>query len=176
MTTPSASEEWPGPSAATGDRLAAARSAMESATREHQEQRGLRERHLEEAKTQARQTMERDAAVHGRYITHMQELNRRHKEAGGWLTEKALVDRWQTMEFGPEEDDKPRDDFAKHLPPKPPGPIDAPILEGPPVATQPTPPEPAPPTTPIPSPPPAASRRSGSFDDDDFSNNSWMVD
>ncbi|SEP51698.1 hypothetical protein [Amycolatopsis saalfeldensis] len=156
------------------DRLAAARSAMESATREHQEQRGLRERHLEEAKAQARQSMERDAAVHGRYITHMQELNRRHKEAGGWLTEKTLVDRWQTMEFGPEEDDKPRDDFGKHIPPKPPGPIDAPILEGPPPATQPVP-APEPSTTPIP-PPASGGGRHGSFDDDDFSNNSWMVD
>ena len=158
------------------DRLAAARSAMESATREHQEQRGLRERHLEEAKTQARQSMERDAAVHGRYVTHMQELNRRHKETGGWLTEKALADRSHTLELGPEEDEKPRDDFGKHLPPKPPGPIDAPIMEGPPPPS----PAPSPPTTPIPaqSPQPARGRhsRAESFDDDDFSNNSWMVD
>jgi hypothetical protein len=161
------------------DRLAAARSAMESATREHQEQRGLRERHLEEAKTQARQSMERDAAVHGRYITHMQELNRRHKETGGWLTEKALADRSHTMEFGPEDEDKPRDDFGKHIPPKPPGPIDAPILERPPAATPPAPDtsaEPSPPTTPIPSPSRGRHARAGSFDDDDFSNNSWMVD
>jgi hypothetical protein len=159
------------------DRLAAARSAMESATREHQEQRGLRERHLEEAKAQARQSMERDAAVHGRYLTHLQELNRRRQEAGGWLTEKALADRRRTMEFGPEEeDDRPRDDFGKHLPPKPPGPIDAPIMEGPPPASPPAAAS-SPPTTPIPVPPPRPRHgRTGSFDDDDFSNNSWLVD
>ncbi|GAA4540460.1 hypothetical protein [Amycolatopsis samaneae] len=175
------------------DRLRAAMSALDTATREQQEQRDLRERHVAEAKATAMKTMERDAAVHGKYMEHMQELAKRHKESGGWLTEKALADRSHTMQFGPEDEEKPADQFGQYArgasaqrdvtaPPPPiapsvPGvPGDLPSSYAPPAPAEQAPPAPEPA-----SPPPSARRRgrharSDAFDDDDFSNNSWMVD
>jgi hypothetical protein len=171
------------------DRLAAAMNALATATREQQEQRGLRERHVEEGKAAALETMKRDAAVHARYIERMQELNKRHQQSGGWLTEKALADRDHTMSFGPEDEETvaPDDEFARYSRPEqrheavaPPPPPIAPSVPGVP--------DPAPAAhaapVPTPEPPPAqpapARRprhaRTESFDDDDFSNNSWLVD
>ena len=172
------------------DRLAAAMNALATATREQQEQRGLRERHVEEGKAAALETMKRDAAVHARYIERMQELNKRHQQSGGWLTEKALADRDHTMSFGPEDDEAaaPEDEFARYSRPEPRHEAVAP--PPPPIAPSvPGVPDPAPAAhaapVPTPEPPPAqpappARRprhaRTESFDDDDFSNNSWLVD
>ena len=171
------------------DRLAAAMNALATATREQQEQRGLRERHVEEGKAAALETMKRDAAVHARYIERMQELNKRQQQSGGWLTEKAVADRDHTMSFGPEDDEAaaPVDEFARYSRPEPrheaaaPPPPIAPGVPDPassahtapiPVGT------PEPPAQPA-SPParrPGRHARTESFDDDDFSNNSWLVD
>jgi len=173
------------------DRLAAAMNALASATREQQEQRGLRERHVEEGKAAALETMKRDAAVHARYIERMQELNKRHQQSGGWLTEKALADRDHTMSFGPEDDEAAQtDEFAhytrpepRHEVPPPPPPI-APSVPGVPEPAHGAAPMPAgtPEPPPAAEPAPPSPRRAGrharveSFDDDDFSNNSWLVD
>ncbi|MFD9895220.1 hypothetical protein ACFWY9_38265 [Amycolatopsis sp. NPDC059027] len=176
------------------DRLRAAMSALDTATREQQEQRGLRERHVAEAKADALKTMERDAAVHGKYMEHMQELAKRHKESGGWLTEKALSDRSHTMKFGPEDEEKPADQFgqytraaAAHRDVTAPPPPIAPSVPGvpgdlPPAPTAPPAPVEQAPPAPEPTSPPSPARRRGrharsdAFDDDDFSNNTWMVD
>ncbi|WP_410574148.1 hypothetical protein [Amycolatopsis sp. cmx-4-61] len=167
------------------DRLAAAMNALAMATREQQEQRGLRERHVEEGKAAALETMKRDAAVHARYIERMQELNKRQQKSGGWLTEKALADRDHKMSFGPEDDEPaPADEFASYARPEPrhetapPPPPIAPSVPGVPEPAHGAAPEPPPSAEPA----PPAPRRTGrharveSFDDDDFSNNSWLVD
>jgi len=174
------------------DRLAAAMNALATATREQQEQRGLRERHVEEGKAAALETLKRDAAVHARYIERMQELNKRQQQSGGWLTEKAVADREHTMSFGPEDDEAaaPVDEFARYSRPEPrheaaaPPPPIAPSVPGvpdpapsaheapmPAGTTEPPPAQPAPPAR-----RPGRHARAESFDDDDFSNNSWLVD
>ncbi len=176
------------------DRLAAAMSRQDAAITEQQEQRGLRERHLADAKAQAMETMQKDAAVHDKYAAHMQELGKRSKEAGGWLTGKTTADRSHTMGFGIEDDDKQdarfaefggRPDASRPAPAPPPPPPVAPGVPGMP-ATVDVPPPAAPtpaPSAGTPEAPGAPARRRGrharddkGFDDDDFSNNSWMVD
>ncbi|WP_037314773.1 hypothetical protein [Amycolatopsis orientalis] len=180
------------------DRLAAAMSRQDAAITEQLEQRGLRERHLADAKAQAVETMQKDAAVHDKYAAHMQELGKRSKEAGGWLTGKTTADRSHTIGFDIEDDDKPDARFAEFAarpapdasraaPPLPPPPPVAPGVPGMP-ATVDVPPA-VPPAVPGAGAPDAAgapaapARRRGrharddkGFDDDDFSNNSWMVD
>jgi hypothetical protein len=167
------------------DRLAAAMNALATATREQQEQRGLRERHVEEGKAAALETMKRDAAVHARYIERMQELNKRQQKSGGWLTEKALADRDHRMSFGPEDDEAaaPDDEFARYSQPRheaaaPPPPPIAPSVPGVPDPAASAHTAPIPMGTPEPPAPARRPRhaRTESFDDDDFSNNSWLVD
>ncbi|KZB82099.1 hypothetical protein [Amycolatopsis regifaucium] len=175
------------------DRLAAAMSRQDAAITEQLEQRGLRERRLADAKAQAMETMQKDAAVHDKYAAHMQELGKRSKEAGGWLTGKTTADRSHTMGFGIEDDDKPDARFAEFgarpgldssRPVAPPPLPVAPGVPGLPATVD------VPPAVPTPAPsgaapeePAAPARRRGrharddkGFDDDDFSNNSWMVD
>ncbi|MGW4489648.1 hypothetical protein ACWEOE_38165 [Amycolatopsis sp. NPDC004368] len=118
------------------DRLAAARAAQDAAAREHQEQRALRDRRVTSATSDASESLHRMAATHGRYLTRVQDLQRRHRESGGWLTERTMTDRRQTIDLTP--------------------PADAP--------DEPTP------------PPPGRPVRSDRFDDQDFSNNTWLVD
>ncbi|WIX79960.1 hypothetical protein QRX50_03950 [Amycolatopsis carbonis] len=89
------------------DRLAAARAAQDAATREHQEQRALRDRHVNSATADATESLHRDAATHGRYLTRAQDLQRRHREAGGWLTEKTMTDRTHTIDLAPPADPPP---------------------------------------------------------------------
>ncbi|OLZ55965.1 hypothetical protein [Amycolatopsis keratiniphila] len=172
------------------DRLAAAMSRQDAAITEQLEQRGLRERHLADAKAQAVETMQKDAAIHDKYAAHMQELGKRSKEAGGWLTGKTTADRSHTIGFDIEDDEKPDARFAEFgarpdasRPPPPPPPV-APGVPGMPTTVD------VPPAAPTPAPGAAApeapgtpARRRGrharddkGFDDDDFSNNSWMVD
>ncbi|EME60556.1 hypothetical protein [Amycolatopsis decaplanina] len=174
------------------DRLAAAMSRQDAAITEQLEQRGLRERHLADAKAQAVETMQKDAAIHDKYAAHMQELGKRSKEAGGWLTGKTTADRNHTIGFDIEDDDKPdarfaefgaRPDASRPAPPPPPPPV-APGVPGMPATVD------VPPAAPAPAPSAAASEAPGTparrrgrharddkgFDDDDFSNNSWMVD
>ncbi len=171
------------------DRLAAAMSRQDAAITEQLEQRGLRERHLADAKAQAVETMQKDAAIHDKYAAHMQELGKRSKEAGGWLTGKTTADRSHTIGFDIEDDDKPDARFAEFgarpdvSRPAPPPPV-APGVPGMP-ATVDVPPAAATPApgAAAPEAPGTPARRRGrharddkGFDDDDFSNNSWMVD
>ncbi|RSM65633.1 hypothetical protein DMH03_00240 [Amycolatopsis sp. WAC 01376] len=180
------------------DRLAAAMSRQDAAITEQLEQRGLRERHLADAKAQAAETMQKDAAIHDKYAAHMQELGKRSKEAGGWLTGKTTADRSHTIGFDIEDDDKPdarfaefgaRPDAPRPAPLPPPPPPVAPGVPGVPgipatVDVPPAAPTPAPsPSAAPPEAPETPARRRGrharddkGFDDDDFSNNSWMVD
>jgi hypothetical protein len=88
----------------TGDRLAAARAAQDAAAREHQEQRALRDRHVASATSDAAKSLHRGAAAHGRYLTRVQDLERRHREAGGWLTETTMTDRTHTIDLTPPAD------------------------------------------------------------------------
>ncbi len=176
------------------DRLAAAMSRQDAAMTEQVEQRGLRERHLAEAKAQAMDTMQKDAAVHDKYAAHMQELGKRSKEAGGWLTGKTTADRNHTIGFDIEDEEKPDARFAefgghqgfdpsRQAPPPPPPPV-APGVPGVPATVDVPPSAPVPAAAaPVASDAPAPARRRGrharddkGFDDDDFSNNSWMVD
>jgi len=174
------------------DRLAAAMSRQDAAITEQLEQRGLRERHLADAKAQAVETMQKDAAIHDKYAAHMQELGKRSKEAGGWLTGKTTADRSHTIGFDIEDDDKPdarfaefgaRPDASRPVAPPPPPPV-APGVPGMPTTVDVPPAAPTPaPSTPAPEAPGTPARRRGrharddkGFDDDDFSNNSWMVD
>lgn len=174
------------------DRLAAAMSRQDAAITEQLEQRGLRERHLADAKAQAVETMQKDAAIHDKYAAHMQELGKRSKEAGGWLTGKTTADRSHTIGFDIEDDDKPdarfaefgaRPDAPRPVVPPPPPPV-APGVPGMPTTVDVPPQAPTPaPSAAAPEAPGTPARRRGrharddkGFDDDDFSNNSWMVD
>ncbi|MEU4668986.1 hypothetical protein AB0F91_13645 [Amycolatopsis sp. NPDC023774] len=95
------------PTLTAADRLAAARAAQDAATREHQEQRALRDGHVTSATSAAAASLHRDAAMHGRYLTRAQDLRRRHREAGGWLTEQTMTDRTHTIDLTPPADPRP---------------------------------------------------------------------
>lgn len=82
------------------DRLRAAMSTMEVAAREQDEQRGLRDRRVAEAHEQASAGVQREAAAAVKYAEHMDELSKRQKKAGGWVTEKTSSDRDSDMTFG----------------------------------------------------------------------------
>ena len=79
---------------------------MDAAAREQDEQRGLRERRVAEAETQAREGLKNELAAAQKYAEHMDELNKRKQSAGGWATEKTLADkgRESLMEFGVEDE------------------------------------------------------------------------
>jgi hypothetical protein len=146
------------------DRYRAAVSTMDAAAREQDEQRGLRERRVAEAETQAREGLKQELGAAQKYAEHMDELNKRKQSAGGWATEKALADknRESLMEFGVEDETEPTNSFANYAAPS---------------AALPRP-EPAP--EPPPAPPAAAEPRRGRHarpveDDDDFSSTSWLV-
>ncbi|WP_199434383.1 hypothetical protein [Qaidamihabitans albus] len=179
-------------------KAAAAVSRLGQISREMADRRALRERSAEAAKQQSKESLQAQGKVAEKVAEHLGELGRRQKEAGGWATEKALSDKDLVMGFGPEEDERPADELAAYAPaPGPAGPA-APPPPPAAAAAQPAPaaepqPEPqqqrkfsravAPPPEPepaAPAPPPPPPRRAprharrDSFDDDDFSNNSWM--
>jgi hypothetical protein len=132
-------------------------------------------------KAKAEEFMKKQVQAAERYVEHRRELGRREKEARGWATEKTLSERSDVMAFGPEEED-----------PAPTATGYAQFESSVPSATRPEPApavwqEPARAATPAPEPeaaqPSPAARRRGrharddsGFDDDDFSNNSWIVD
>jgi hypothetical protein len=115
------------------------------------------------------------------YVEHRRELGRREKEARGWVTEKTLSERSNVMALGP-EDDEPVPTATGYTQ----------FESSVPGATRPEPAsaawqEPSLPATPLPEPeatqPSPAARRRGrharsdpGFDNDDFSNNSWLVE
>jgi hypothetical protein len=149
------------------DRYRAAISTMDAAAREQDEQRGLRERRVAEAETQAREGLKNELAAAQKYAEHMDELNKRKQSAGGWATEKTLADkgRESLMEFGvlDEEADTGRTPY-----PTP--------SYGIPVAAPPRPePVPEPPVPPAPQPPQRGRHARPVEDDDDLSSTSWLV-
>lgn len=143
------------------ERLRVARSTMDAAAREQDEQRGLRDRRLTEAREEAKAGMQRELGAAQKYAEHMEELTKRQKSAGGWATEKALTDNADrsVMAFGVEDE------------------------EGAPAPAYPTSvssPVPRPDPAPAPAAPPAPEPRRGRHarpvdDDDDFSSTSWLV-
>lgn len=143
------------------DRLRVARSTMDTAAREQDEQRGLRDRRLVEAREDAKAGMQREMGAAQKYAEHMEELTKRQKSAGGWATEKTLTDSADrsVMAFGAEDEEG------------------APAPAYPASVSSPVPrPEPAP----APAAPPAAEPRRGRHarpvdDEDDFSSTSWLV-
>ncbi len=152
------------------ERYRAAISTMDAAAREQDEQRGLRERRVAEAETQAREGLKNELGAAQKYAEHMDELNKRKQSAGGWATEKTLADkgRESLMQFGGEDEDStPTNSFPA-----------APAL----AATAPRP-EPVTAPVPTPEPPPPApepQRPRGRHarpveDEDDFSSTSWLV-
>ncbi|QFU93924.1 hypothetical protein [Amycolatopsis sp. YIM 10] len=161
------------------DEVARMRERLEGLVREQADRRALRDRQAEEAKAKAQEYMSKQVQAAERYVDHRRELGRREKEAGGWATEKTLSDKSNVMGFGVEdEEDGPG--FTGHA-----------VNTAPPVTRaepQPAAAWQAPPAPPVPEPvavaepaPAPAPRRAGrharreeSFDDDDFSNNSWM--
>ncbi|WP_326956055.1 hypothetical protein [Amycolatopsis sp. NBC_01286] len=152
------------------ERYRTAISTMDAAAREQDEQRGLRERRVAEAETQAREGLKNELGAAQKYAEHMDELNKRKQSAGGWATEKTLADkgRESLMQFGGEDEDStPTNSF-------PAAPAPAATAPRPEPVTEPVPaPEPPPPA-------PEAQRPRGRHarpveDEDDFSSTSWLV-
>jgi hypothetical protein len=150
------------------DRYRTAISTMDAAAREQDEQRGLRERRVAEAETQARDGLKNELAAAQKYAEHMDELNKRKQSAGGWATEKTLADkgRESLMEFGvhDEEADTGRTPYP------------TPSYGTPVAAVAPRPePVPEPVAPPAPEPPKRGRHARPVEDEDDFSSTSWLV-
>lgn len=144
------------------DRLRVARSTMDVAAREQDEQRGLRDRHLAEAREDAKAGMQREMGAAQKYAEHMDELTKRQKSAGGWATEKSLADNASrsVMAFGGEDEEAPAPAYPTSVS------SPAPRAE----------PEPAPPPAAPPTPEPRRGRHARPVDDeDDFESTSWLV-
>jgi hypothetical protein len=148
------------------ERYRAAISTMDAAAREQDEQRGLRERRVAEAETQAREGLKNELGAAQKYAEHMDELNKRKQSAGGWATEKTLADkgRESLMQFGAEDEDStPTNSFPAYPAPAAAAPRPEPV-----------------PVPELPAPAPEPQRPRGRHarpveDDDDFSSTSWLV-
>ncbi|WP_326568138.1 hypothetical protein VSH64_41210 [Amycolatopsis rhabdoformis] len=103
------------------DRLAAARAAQDAAAREQQEQRALRDRRVTSATADAKESLHRDAEAHSRYLARVEDLRRRHQASGGWLTEKSMTDRPETLDLTPPADAPPTGEPTPPLPGHPAG-------------------------------------------------------
>ena len=135
------------------ERLRRALDTIESAAREQRDRRELTERRLAETGAKAKAAFQKEVDSAVRYADHMAELNRRKKEAGGWATEKTLATKDNVMGFGIEEDE------PKHHEPKFPQSNAHERTE----------------STAAPAPRRGRhSRRDEEFDDEDFSNNTWL--
>ncbi|GAB2759019.1 hypothetical protein [Amycolatopsis magusensis] len=163
------------------DEVARMRERLEGLVREQADRRALRDRQADEAKAKAQDYMTKQVQAAERYVDHRRELGRREKEAGGWATEKTLADKSNVMGFGVDDEDGPGftgHNLATAPPVTRPEPQPAGAWQPPPVA--PPVPEPVAVAEPAAAPAPAPrragrhARREESFDDDDFSNNSWM--
>ncbi|UOX86564.1 hypothetical protein MUY14_33125 [Amycolatopsis sp. FBCC-B4732] len=148
------------------DRYRTAISTMDAAAREQDEQRGLRDRHVAEAKEQASAGLQREMAAAQKYAEHMDELNKRKQSAGGWATEKTLADksRESLMEFGV-QDEEADTGYTAYPTPSYGTPVPAAVAPRP---------EPVP-EPPAPEPPRRGRHARQPDDDDDFSSTSWLV-
>ena len=163
------------------DKVERMRAELDGLVREQADRQALHERQSAEIKAKAEEFMKKQVQAAERYVEHRRELGRREKEAGGWATEKTLSERSNVIALRPEDDEhaRPATGYAQFESSVP----SAARPEPAPAAWQ----EPAPAAPPVPEPeavqPLPAARRRGrharsdsSFDDDDFSNNSWIVD
>jgi hypothetical protein len=149
------------------DRYRAAISTMDAAAREQDEQRGLRERRVAEAETQAREGLKNELAAAQKYAEHMDELNKRKQSAGGWATEKTLADKGREplMEFGVDDEEAATGRTPYPTP-----------SYGTPVPAAAVAPQPEPPVPPAAPEPPKRGRHARPVEDeDDFSSTSWLV-
>jgi hypothetical protein len=161
------------------DKAAKARARMDQVRREMAERRALRARNGAAARDRARQNLMRQGPVAEQVAKRLGELGRRHRQAGGWATEKTERDKEYVLGFGEEE----RNEFRPVRRPRivtRPGGIGSIEDDEAELAPEPEPEPPAPPTPPTPPAPeaPAARqvRRPAPIDDEeDFSNqSSWM--
>lgn len=163
------------------------RATLGALVREQSDRRALRDRQGEELKARSQEYMTKQVQAAERYVQHRRELGKRQDEAGGWATEKTLADKSHVMGFGPEDPaETPAADHAQYTTPVPavPPPAAPPAPAVPPAVggwqEPPSPPAPEAPAAPIveehkpPRRPGRHARAQQSFDDDDFSNNSWM--
>ena len=137
------------------DEIQRYKAKMDGLVREQADRRAMLDRQGQEIQAKSQEYMTKQVQAAERYVQHRRELGRREREAGGWGTEKALADKDTTMRFGPSEDEEER--FAtttESLTPRPPQP-----------APEPRPQEPV---------PRRARHSREEFDEDDFSNNSWL--
>ncbi|MEU3273629.1 hypothetical protein ABZ639_22555 [Saccharomonospora sp. NPDC006951] len=142
-------------------KAAATISRLSSIGREMAERRALRERNAASVRKRSKESMITQGKVAARAAKHFSELGRRQKQAGGWSTGKSLADKSNVMGFGPDDDQ--RDATFSHN-----------GKTSPSSSATPEPPEPE--VSAPPAPPRRArhARREDRFDDDDFSNNSWL--
>lgn len=133
------------------ERLRWALDTIDAAAREQRERHELTERRLAETEAKARAAFRKEIDVAMKYADHLAELTRRKKEAGGWATEKTLSAKDNVLGFGPEEAD----------------PADSqPMFGSSAESTEST-------TAPM-LPPRRRARWEEHFDEEDFSNNSWL--
>ncbi|MTD56260.1 hypothetical protein [Amycolatopsis pithecellobii] len=130
------------------DEIQRLKARMDGLVREQADRRAMLERQGEEIKAKSQEYMTKQVQAAERYVQHRRELGRREREAGGWGTEKTLADKSNVMGFGP-EDDEGRATRATESIPSPP------------------------PEERAESPRGRHSRRED-FDEDDFSNNTWL--
>jgi hypothetical protein len=139
------------------------KARMDGLVREQSDRRALLERQGEEIKAKSQEYMTKQVRAAERYVQH-RELGRREREAGGWATEKALADKDTVMGLCLPEDDERETESAAYpnATPLPSEPAPAPAETPQPIGRAPSPRRgrPVPP---------------GQFDDDDFSNNSWLA-
>jgi hypothetical protein len=161
------------------------RTTLGALVREQSDRRPLRDRQGEELKARSQEYMTKQVQAAERYVQHRRELGKRKDEAGGWATEKTLADKSNVMGFGPEyAEETPAAGYAQYTAPVPVAPsVPAPAVPPPAAGGWQEPPSPAVPEAPAapaveePKPPRRPGRHARppeSFDDDDFSNNSWM--
>lgn len=131
------------------ERLRRALDTIEAAAREQRDRRELTERRLAETETKARAAFQKEVDSAVRYADHMEELNKRKKEAGGWATGKTPSADDHVIGFVGDEDEQPHQDPSAPFP-------------GTNERTRPTPAR------------PGRDSRPDGFDDEDFSNNSWL--
>ncbi|GHF88307.1 hypothetical protein FHX82_000914 [Amycolatopsis bartoniae] len=137
------------------DEIQRYKARMDGLVREQADRRAMLDRQGQEIQARSQEYMTKQVQAAERYVQHRRELGRREREAGGWGTEKALADKNTTMRFGPAEDEE--DPYAA-----------ARSTE----SLTPRPPQPAEPSQ---EPAPRRARHSrADFDEDDFSNNSWL--
>src|SRR3954453_6446132 len=101
------------------DVAAAARAKMAQVQRGMADRRALRERNFQQRRAQALDAFKKQGPVMEQVAKHMGELGRRHKQAGGWATEKTERDPDYVMAFCGEDPDQARDPYDNFRPVRP---------------------------------------------------------